>query len=303
MDYSRCNITKNSNRLIAILGLVCRFAKVLEYNSQDYAAGLWPSNLAFSLYWHSDPLPLTCGPPSHRHKEYVAPSWSWASVSGYIRLLDPVVAKGYTDIGMELSVLCDEFQVVMEPVTSNNPFGQVSSGKISLSGFIVPDQTLMWVWNLRKHTLHGQALNMVLCFSFPQPTYLSRNFDDIKDYENRKRPWLGLPLLFKTTGIDLLPLTYWKHPNSPSSRFLRDFWSSVTHIVIAFAGLGIFAQLIWTSKKSRLHPKTYSPSCKGMTTLFDLRHSIIWQEEFHTDLVVLMFINLSTLIRRSTPSV
>jgi hypothetical protein len=222
MDYSCCNITKNSDKLIAILGLARRFAAALKYDSQDYAAGLWLSNLAFSLCWHGDNFPLTRGPPSYRPtEEYVAPSWSWASVSGYIRLLDPVVAKSYTDMGIEISVLCDEFQVVMEPVMSNNPFGQVSSGRISLSGFIVPGQTLMWPWNLRKHTLRGQALNMAFCFTFPQLTYLACNFDDIKDYEDRKRPWLGLPLFFKTTGIDLLPLTYWKHPKFPKKSFFE----------------------------------------------------------------------------------
>jgi hypothetical protein len=221
MDYSRCNITKNSDRLIAISGLAHRFGEVLGHDSQDYAAGLWLSDLAFSLSWHGDSLPLTRGPRSHRHTEYVAPSWSWASVSGYIRLLDPVIAQGYTRIGMDISILCDEFQVVMEPVTSNNPFGQVISGRITLSGFIVPGKTLMWVWNLRKHTQRGQALNMAVCFTFPWATYLSCNFDDIRDYEDRKRPWLGLPVFFKADGIDLLPLTYWKHPEVPRQSFFE----------------------------------------------------------------------------------
>ena len=221
MDYSRCNITKISDKLIAISGLARRFAEALEQDSQDYAAGLWASDLAFSLCWHGDLFPLTRGPPSHRHTEHVAPSWSWASVSGYIRLLDPIIAKSYTDIGMEISVLCDEFKVVMEPVTPNNPFGQVSSGKISLSGFIVPGQTLMWVWNPRKNIHRSQELNVAVCFTVPHPTGLFYNFDDIKDYEDRKRPWLGLPFFFKTTSIDLLPLTYWKHPKFPKQSFFE----------------------------------------------------------------------------------
>jgi hypothetical protein len=238
MDYSHYNITKKSDKLIAISGLARRFARALEHDSQDYTAGLWLSDLAFSLCWHGDTLPLTRGPPSHRPtEEYIAPSWSWASVSGYIRLLDPVLAKGYTDIGMEISVLCNEFQVVMEPITSNNPFGQVSSGKISLSGFIVPGQTLMWPWNLRKHALRGQALNMALCFTFPQPTFLAYNFDDIKDYKDRKRPWLGLPFFFKTTGIDLLPLTYWKHPKLPKQSFFEGI------LVVRKAGSNCFRRV------------------------------------------------------------
>ena len=68
MAYSRCEITHESDRLIAISGLASKFAEILGYNSQDYAAGLWLDNLAFSLCWHVDTFPATRSPQSHRHK-------------------------------------------------------------------------------------------------------------------------------------------------------------------------------------------------------------------------------------------
>lgn len=221
MAYSRCEIKYASDRLIAISGLASKFAEVLGRDSQDYAAGLWRENLVFSLCWVVDTFPLTRSPQSHRHKEYVAPSWSWASVSGHIRLLEPIIAKCRTDAGMQIMPLCDGFQVAMKPVTPDHPFGQVSDGQISLSGYIVPGETLTWFWSRRKHTERGQMLNCAFCMTFPHPTYLACNFDDVKDYEDRKRRWMGLPPFFKAPGIDLLPLTYWKHPKLPRQSFFE----------------------------------------------------------------------------------
>jgi hypothetical protein len=57
---------------------------------------------------------------------------------------------------------------------------------------------------------------------YPHTTYVYCNSDNTKDYKaRRKRSWLGMSgsLLSKTTGIDLLPLAYWKHPKLSKQSF------------------------------------------------------------------------------------
>jgi hypothetical protein len=131
-------------------------------------------------------------------------------------LLNPIVAKGFTDAGFEPMPLCDGFQVAMKPVIPDHPFGQISDGQISLSGYIVPGEKLTWIWNRKQHTEHGQALNRISCMTtYAGPTTFACNFDDIKDYEDRKRRLMGLPLFLKIPSIDLLPLIYWKNSKSP----------------------------------------------------------------------------------------
>jgi hypothetical protein len=209
MAYSRCDITKNTDRLIAISGLARAFATILGLNDQDYAAGLWLPHLASSLCWRGDTSYHALSPPTHRLPEYVAPSWSWASVSGHIQLLDPLQHHHYAHRGMDIKEICSEFQIRIEPVATVNPFGQLKNGQLSLSGFLVPGKKLLWM-KVDRRGERGQQLNCVGCMTFPYLTQLHCNFDDIKDFDDRKREWYGG--YSKTTGIDLLPLTSRQHP-------------------------------------------------------------------------------------------
>lgn len=124
------------------------------------------------------------------------------------------------DSGMEIIPLCGDFEVAMKHVTLN-PFGQVSNGQISFCGYTVPGKSLRWLWNPRGYNERGQGLNRVNCLTFPSCTQLTCNFDDIKDYEDRKRRLMGLPFFFIAPGIDLLPLTSWKHPKFPERSFFE----------------------------------------------------------------------------------
>jgi hypothetical protein len=217
MSYSRCGITRETDKLIAISGLARRFAEILpesaRYDGQLYAAGIWLRSLSWSLCWHVDINPLSLSPRSYRYSSFVAPSWSWASVKGHIKLHDSITYRDLLNNGMEFFALADSFQINMEHVMPENPFGQVKNGQISLSGYIVPAENLIWFWNKREDRERGQGQNCRTCGLFPHFTFLHCNFDDIKDYESRKRKWVGLPYFFKAPGIDLLPLVYWKHPS------------------------------------------------------------------------------------------
>ena len=84
--YTMCNLTKPGDKLIACAGLAKRIAAV---SNGKYFAGLWRHHLEYQLLWEvaANPFPRrrqigdTSRPP-----EYRAPSWSWASVDGPIKL-------------------------------------------------------------------------------------------------------------------------------------------------------------------------------------------------------------------------
>ncbi|KAI1378984.1 heterokaryon incompatibility protein-domain-containing protein [Hypoxylon crocopeplum] len=76
-NYSLCDLTKPSDKLAAIAGIAQFFGDV---TGVEYVAGLWKSKLIEMLDWH------VYAPRALQSTEYRAPSWSWASVDGPIRL-------------------------------------------------------------------------------------------------------------------------------------------------------------------------------------------------------------------------
>ena len=77
--YSRCSLTKMSDKLVAIAGV----AGLVEKMSQaEYVAGLW-SNVApeLGLLWR------VVGDRAKRQEVYIAPTWSWTSLDGPVRFL------------------------------------------------------------------------------------------------------------------------------------------------------------------------------------------------------------------------
>jgi hypothetical protein len=80
LDYTRSEITRKSDRLIALQGLA---SKIERATGRQYCAGLWiDASLPLSLLWKSaSKAPVSNRP---RPKEYRAPTWSWASIDGPI---------------------------------------------------------------------------------------------------------------------------------------------------------------------------------------------------------------------------
>ncbi|KAL6814919.1 heterokaryon incompatibility domain-containing protein [Trichoderma sp. SZMC 28015] len=77
-DYTGRFITKSSDRLPALSGL----AKAVSQSSKDeYLAGLWKNGLIEGLTWCGSQGAEKLEEPG----EYIAPSWSWASVTGTVR--------------------------------------------------------------------------------------------------------------------------------------------------------------------------------------------------------------------------
>ncbi|KAJ4404941.1 hypothetical protein N0V85_004774 [Neurospora sp. IMI 360204] len=87
------------------------------WDGVQYHAGLWSLHLRSSLLWHS-------GKPSIPAKDFIAPSWSWASVGTPVQWFDADDFDGLAEV----------LQVDVTLVSHENPFGPVTKGTIRLNG-------------------------------------------------------------------------------------------------------------------------------------------------------------------------
>lgn len=143
-NYTKRSLTKKSDTLPAISGI----ARAIQARTNDvYFAGLWQSNLIACLLWDSA-LPQYHGtngrrgiiaPPHsdiskhthHRPNEYVAPTWSWASVTG------PAYYEWWIFHDFPTSPDPRFVPTILEAMTvptRSDPYGQLSGGFIRLSG-------------------------------------------------------------------------------------------------------------------------------------------------------------------------
>lgn len=82
--YSNCRLTKYSDKLVAIWGIVRFLIGALK---ERYAVGLWERNLEEQLAWYV--VDCTASRPV---AELNAPSWSWATINGEVVLPDRFAA-------------------------------------------------------------------------------------------------------------------------------------------------------------------------------------------------------------------
>lgn len=75
-EYTRRRLTYSSDRLAALAGLAAHVHAT--HPNIEYLAGLWSDTLHQSLLWYPHPR-------SERVQPYIAPSWSWASVTRSVR--------------------------------------------------------------------------------------------------------------------------------------------------------------------------------------------------------------------------
>jgi Heterokaryon incompatibility protein (HET) len=113
--YSRCALSRPSDKLLALSGLAQRFQKG---TGDIYLAGLWKSHLPHTLHWE-------VFRPEGRGKQaqqYRAPTWTWASIDG------PIWFQTITD--RHESVLVDVLHCKVE--TGLDPTGVVHGGQLTI---------------------------------------------------------------------------------------------------------------------------------------------------------------------------
>lgn len=125
--YTAALLTKKSDRLIALAGIIGEILDLSLKGQYDYLAGMWESDLPHSLFWY-----VVDGKPSFRPADYRAPSRSWASVEGDILImgrLDEATAGDLTTI-VGVEIYCGD-RIGAQSVYGGHmlirePFGKVS---------------------------------------------------------------------------------------------------------------------------------------------------------------------------------
>lgn len=75
-EYTKCDLTKPSDKLIALAGIAKHFMSMVE---DTYVAGMWRKHPATEITWIAIE---ECEPRCSR--PYRAHSWSWASIDGVV---------------------------------------------------------------------------------------------------------------------------------------------------------------------------------------------------------------------------
>jgi hypothetical protein len=121
--YSGCALTFKSDKLIALSGIAREVHNMLR---TDYLAGLWANQLPYTLLW----WPATSGPARYASQEYVAPSWSWASLDKPVNFW-PHEDESYD---WEANICTTIMEYGIDLANPEDPFGQVTDGFLRVRG-------------------------------------------------------------------------------------------------------------------------------------------------------------------------
>jgi len=118
--YSATSLTYDTDRLVAFSGIAKKF---MDGHKDEYLAGLWVSKLDAQLLWQVDQRYT-----SRRMSSYVAPSWSWASVTGRL-------GGEIQDLETNTVTLIDILRTSVN-VSQRNPLGVVSGGALRIQAHL-----------------------------------------------------------------------------------------------------------------------------------------------------------------------
>ncbi|KAH9885083.1 hypothetical protein C8Q73DRAFT_718352 [Cubamyces lactineus] len=131
VDYSGRLLSKPTDKLVALAGLAELFEREL---GPGYLAGLWRYSLLSDLQWlRHDKLNYMHSTGQQRRvpQEYIAPSWSWASVDGAITHSD-------WDNRYYGETLAEVLNCTVKLQNENLPFGPVIGGSLVLRAMLLP---------------------------------------------------------------------------------------------------------------------------------------------------------------------
>ncbi|KAH8757702.1 heterokaryon incompatibility protein-domain-containing protein [Diaporthe sp. PMI_573] len=128
-EYTRRRLTFSSDRLAAVAGLAARAHAA--HPEIEYLAGLWSDTLPQSLLWEADNWTA-----SERIRPHIAPSWSWASVTGPVSwpLQDNFDTKDRT----RLEIIA--FNCLP---AGPNKYGALKDARLVVKGFLWPVRLLV----------------------------------------------------------------------------------------------------------------------------------------------------------------
>ena len=128
-DYSGKHLTVATDRLTAFAGIARMVHEVLKSPKEDYVAGLWRPELMTELLWERYTLSREVKVIREDHlSQYIAPSWSWASIDGPFWW--PSLLAGYNED--QRGVYADIVEAKTFP--QGDEYGPVNSGFLIIRG-------------------------------------------------------------------------------------------------------------------------------------------------------------------------
>ncbi|KAF3009658.1 hypothetical protein E8E13_007920 [Curvularia kusanoi] len=161
--YSKTDLTfPEKDKLSAMAAIARHFGFILPGR---YCAGIFKSDLHFGLLWRpiyaykgvallkrqNWELRITIDPV--RSRKYQAPSWSWASVN------DRTVAR-VRHTRKAWGLLADIENVSIDLQDSRNPFGQIISAELTISGTPMSLHRLLECWTLCPSDCAGKLFDL-----------------------------------------------------------------------------------------------------------------------------------------------
>ncbi|KAH6843243.1 heterokaryon incompatibility protein-domain-containing protein [Chaetomium sp. MPI-CAGE-AT-0009] len=140
-EFTSKGLTYPTDRLSALSGLAALTHQNLTSSAARYLAGLWSTDMEYSLLWISDHA-AAAGSETRVGRMPVtpfAPSWSWASVVGPVQYIHRHLDQ-FTSRRSGMDEIKPVFQVVgatAEPLTSNL-YGPVKDGFVTVRGQLLP---------------------------------------------------------------------------------------------------------------------------------------------------------------------
>jgi len=117
-NYTKCDLTFQTDKLVALAGVARQVQMLLP---SEYFAGIWKSHLPWGLLWKVN---------GSRAHEYIAPSWSWASVKGRITYALRPTHASWRFMRDLLTIIKTEISLASE----SNLFGQITGGFLRVRG-------------------------------------------------------------------------------------------------------------------------------------------------------------------------
>ena len=132
-QYACRSLTFSSDKLPALSGVA---TKIYAIRESQYLAGLWKDNILLDLMWRMAVAPGTVGRNNRdrvpsAYSTYIAPSWSWASITGPVEYFLKAREIDYV-------VSFDSAECM---VAGLNRFGAVKNGSLVLTG---PVKEAVW---------------------------------------------------------------------------------------------------------------------------------------------------------------
>jgi hypothetical protein len=121
--YTRTELSWPTDKLVAISGVAKSLGMAL---GDTYVAGMWRHNLETQLLWRRLAIH---GEVCSRARQYIAPTWSWASTDGPITMTLPPLSH------FEIKVHIKNVHLIYE---AEDMTGQIQSGYLDLQGELKP---------------------------------------------------------------------------------------------------------------------------------------------------------------------